>query len=170
MNKTNSQNAIRGDILHLFSVSNWNIPIIYINKNLTLWKGPFCPTFIHKFIKLLILLYLWNLACRTVWASRPQDNHLYLYWQFSPSILPLNLAPFPQDFHSWCPDYSVLTMYPCVCRSFVIDEYTQLLFISPGLTVLCSWAEESLKEGKRGKEVILSKPLRPDPGASCFGG
>lgn len=57
-----------------------------------------------------------------------------------------------------------------VCHSFMIDEYTRLLFISPERTVLCSWAKESLKEGKGGKEVILSKPLRPDPRASCCWG
>lgn len=57
-----------------------------------------------------------------------------------------------------------------VCHPFMTDEYTPLLFISPGHTVLCSWAKESLKEGKRGKGVILSKPLRPDPRASCCWG
>ena len=36
--------------------------------------------------------------------------------------------------------------------------------------VLNLWTEENLKEGKGGKEVILSKLLRPDPRASCFGG
>jgi len=36
--------------------------------------------------------------------------------------------------------------------------------------VLCSWAKERLKEGKGGKEAILSKPLRPGPRESCSGG
>lgn len=55
-----------------------------------------------------------------------------------------------------------------LCMPFLSDWWLpRLLFISPGLTALCSWTKERLKEGNRGKEVILSKP---DPRASCFGG
>ena len=51
----------------------------------------------------------------------------------------------------------------------MIDERARLLFISAGLTVFCSGPEESLKEGKRGKGVILSESPKPDGEQAVLG-
>lgn len=42
------------------------------------------------------------------------------------------------------------------------DENTRLMFIAAGLSELFCRPKESLKEGKGGKEVILSELLSPD--------